>query len=177
MKRTFYLLVFLPLVFFNCKNKYDGFNMIYRKDFPKAIPTGASTFLSHYFIIEDIKPNYKLFLDQNAANAVDVKRILPKTFRLTARFSDAEFGFVRDVTVNIFPHGNPAKKTEVFYRIDIPLNTGTILDLNAGVADMKSILSDDSQTFDLEIKMIFRNTPPVTIETFTDFSFFAVTSE
>ena len=151
--------------------------MIYRKDLPKAIPTGASIFLSHYFVIEDIKPNFKVFADQNATNTIDVKKILPKTFRLTARYGDAEFAFIKDVTVNIFPHGKPLEKVEVFYRIDIPLSTSTILDLNAGVADMKKILSDDTQTYDMEIKMVFRNTPPITIETITDFSFFAVTSE
>ena len=178
MKKILFLTAFLSVFLsFACKNKYAGFNMVYRKDLPKAIPTGASTALSHYFVIENIRPNFKTSADQNAVSTIDVKKILPKAFRLTARYGDAEFAFIRDITVNIFPHGDLLKKVEVFYRIDVPLNTGTILDLNAGVADMKTILSDDTQTYDLEIKMNFRTTPPITIETITDFSFFAVTSE
>ncbi len=178
MKKIFYLSAFLAtFIFTNCKNKYDGFNMVYRKDLPKAIPTGASTFLSHYFIIENIQPNFATISKQSATNITDIKRILPKTLRLTARYGDAEFAFVREIIVNIYPHGDPTKRTEVFYRTDIPLGTGTVLDLNAGVADVQKILSDDTQTFDMEIKMNFRATPPITIETITDFTFFAVTSE
>jgi hypothetical protein len=133
--------------------------------------------LSHYFIIENIKPNFKVFADQNAKSIIDIKRILPKSLRLTARYGDAEFAFIREIIVNIYPHGDSSKKTEVFYRTDIPLSTGIILDLNAGVADVQKLLMDDTQTFDLEIKMNFRATPPITIETITDFTFFAVTSE
>jgi hypothetical protein len=178
MKKILNLSLFLSVfIFTNCKNKYDGFNMVYRKDFPKAIPTGASTFLSHYFIIENIQGNFKNIAAQSAQNIADVKRILPKSLRLTARYGDAEFAFIREVIVNIYPHGEPTKRTEVFYRTDIPLNTGTILDLNAGVADVQKLLADDTQTFDMEIKMNFRATPPITIETITDFTFFAVTSE
>ena len=44
MKKILYLTAFLSIFLsFACKNKYAGFNMVYRKDLPKAIPTGAST--------------------------------------------------------------------------------------------------------------------------------------
>lgn len=181
MKYTvFYRLAILLFPIFllsGCSKKYEGFNMIYRKDFAKAIPSGAPVILSHYFILEDIKPDFKKFADQNGKSITDVSKILPKLFRISARFGDANFGFIRDVTVNIYPHNEPNNKTEIFYRIDAPFNSGTSLDLIAGSADMKKILSDDTKTYDLEIKMIFRSTPPITIETVADFSFLAVTSE
>lgn len=167
----------LMLISSGCRNKFEGFDMLYRKDFAKAIPAGASTFLSHYFIIEDIKPDFATFAKNNGKSITDVKKIIPKLMRINARFGDANFGFISRVFVTIYPHKEPSKKVEVFYRENIPVNTGTILDLNAGVADMKSLLTDDKNTFDMEIRLDFRSTPPLTIETFADFSFLAVTSE
>ncbi len=177
MKKNILLLIGIVLILSGCRNKFDGFDMIYRKDFAKAIPAGASTFLSHYFIIEDIKPDFATFAKNNGKSITDVKKIIPKLMRINARFGDANFGFISRVFVVIYPHKEPSKKVEVFYRENIPVNTGTILDLNAGVADMKTLLSDDNNTYDMEVRLDFRSTPPLTIETFVDFSFLAVTSE
>jgi hypothetical protein len=177
MKKILFAVALLPLLFSSaCKNKYDGFDMIYRKDFAKAIPVGASTFLSHYFLIEDIKPNFKSFSEKNAASLTDVQKIIPKYMRITARFADANWGFVLRTYAYIYPHGNPSKKLEIFYREEVPIGTGTTLDLNAGLADVKKLLSNDTDTFDIEIRMDFRTSPPTTIETYVDFSFLAVTS-
>jgi hypothetical protein len=177
MKKILFIVLLFPLLWSGCKGKVEGFDMIYKRDYPKVIPVGVSIFLSHYFVLEDIKPDFVKNAKTHNVTEVDIKRILPKFFRISSRFGDTDFSFVREVTVNIYPHGDKTLKTEVFYRTDIPLNTGTSINLNAGTADLKNILIDDTNSYDLEVKMVFRATPPANIETVADFSFFAVTNE
>jgi hypothetical protein len=176
MKKN-YLFFVICVFLFGCSKRYEGFDMTYRKELPKAIPAGASTFLSHYFLIENILPQYKSQADANAKNIIDVTKIVPKAFRMSAKFGDVDLNFIREVVVNIYPHNDPNKRTEVFYNVDIQGNTGPVLILNPGLADVKKILSDDNTTYDMEIRMFFRGTPPTNIETVVDYSFIAVTGE
>jgi hypothetical protein len=159
----------------HCAKKLEGFDMIYRSNFPAEIPASASTLLSHNFVFNNISTNATTFYANNAATDGDVIKILPKFARISARFNDADFIFVNRVFVYVYPTGQPERKTEVFYREDVPVNTGNGISLDGGIADVKKIISGDS--FTMEVRLDVRGHPSRNIEAMIDFSFLAVTKE
>ncbi|MFZ4545375.1 MAG: hypothetical protein ACOYOA_15085 [Saprospiraceae bacterium] len=170
--------IVLTLLLFSgwsCSGNLEGIDMIYRQDFPREIPVGASTLFSHNFTIEKIGTNATTFYKNNNLTEFDIKRIVPKFARISARFGNGDFVFVNRVFVYIYPVGQPDKKMEVFYRDDIPVNTGNVLNLNPGIADVKSIMN--GQTYTMEIRLDLRGQPGQNIEALIDYSFFAVTQD
>lgn len=173
-KRYFYLfLVINSLLHWRCSKDLIGFEMSYRKDFPREIPASASTILSHNFIIDNIESNAQAFYVNNNVTDAGVLRIVPRFAKITAIFGDADFAFINRILVYVYPVGDPSKKTEVFYREDVPVNTGTFLNLNAGLSDVKSIVG--TERFTVEVRIDVRGQPSRNIETRIDFGFFAVT--
>lgn len=173
-----YLILFLAintLLHWQCSKELIGFEMSYRKDFPRDIPASASTILSHNFIIDNIDSNVKNFFTNNNVTEKEVLRIVPRFAKISAKFSDADFAFVNRAIIYVYPVGDPSNKIEVFYREDVPINTGVFLNLNAGLADVKSIIN--AEKFTVEVRLDVRGQPSRNIETQLDFGFFAVTQE
>ena len=175
-KPILYCLIFaFTFVNWNCADKLEGFDMVYRRDFPRDIPASASTVFSHNFVIENINSNAETFFASNSATDADVLKIIPRVAKISAKFNDADFIFVNRVFVYVYPIGEPDKKTEVFYLEQVPVRTGSVLNLNGGIADVKSIVS--KERFTMEVRLDVRGQPSRNIETQIDFSFFAVTKE
>ena len=174
-----YILLFvlstIMLTNWHCSNKIEGFDMVYRAKFPRDIPSSVSTLLSHNFVIENISSNATDFYASHNVTDAEVLKIIPKSARILAVFNDADFIFVNRVYVYVYPVGEPNKKTEVFYREDIPLNTGAAINLTGGVADVKKIVGTDN--FTMEVRLDVRGQPSRNIETAIDFSFYAVTKD
>jgi hypothetical protein len=170
-----FLLSVIALSNWHCSNKLEGFDMVYRRKFPRDIPSSVSTLLSHNFIIDNIPSNATDFYAGHSVTDADVIKIIPKTARISAIFNDADFIFVNRVYVYVYPVGEPDKKTEVFYREDIPLNTGSAINLTGGIADVKKIVA--ASEFTMEVRLDVRGQPSRNIETAIDFSFYAVTKD
>jgi hypothetical protein len=159
----------------HCSKKVEGFDMIYRRDFPREIPASASTILSHNFIFENISSRASELFASNSATDEDIIKILPKVAQITAKFNDADFAFVNRALIYVYPVGEPNKKVEVFYREDVPVNTGGVINLNGGIADVKKIVGSDN--FTMEVRLDVRGQPSRNIEAIVDFRFLAVTKE
>lgn len=149
--------------------------MVYRQDFPREIPAGASVLFSHIFTIPEISSNAQSFFKNNQVTEADILRIIPKFARISAKFGNGDFVFVNRVFVYVYPVNQPDKKTEVFYRDNIPVNTGNIINLNPGIADVKAIVG--AERYSMEIRLDLRGQPGQNIESLIDFSFFGVTKE
>lgn len=181
IKIRFYHLLFVVFwacilsVNWSCSGNLEGIDLIYRQDFPREIPVGASTLFSHNFTIPNISSNAQTFYKNNNVSDTDIKRIIPKFARISAKFGNGDFVFVNRVFVYVYPVNQPDKKTEVFYRDNIPVNTGNIINLNPGIADVKSIIGADKYT--MEIRLDLRGQPGQNIEALIDYSFFGVTKE
>lgn len=177
MKKGYFILFLIinSLLQWQCRKDLVGFEMSYRKDFPREIPASASTILSHNFIIDNIESNAQKFYENNNATDKNVLRIVPRFAKISAKFNDADFAFVNRAIVYVYPVGDPSSKTEVFYREDVPINTSSVLNLNAGLADVKNIVS--AERFTVEVRLDVRGQPSRNIETQIDFGFFAVTEE
>ena len=159
----------------SCSDNLQGIDMVYRQDFPREIPAGASVLFSHIFTIPEISSNAQSFFKNNQVTEADILRIIPKFARISAKFGNGDFVFVNRVFVYVYPVNQPDKKTEVFYRDNIPVNTGNIINLNPGIADVKAIVG--AERYSMEIRLDLRGQPGQNIESLIDFSFFGVTKE
>lgn len=177
LKNIFYCfgLFSIALSQWGCGNRLDGFDIAYRQNFPREIPAGLSTIDAHIFVFDNVSSNIDTKYAVHNVTDADITKIVPRSARISARFDDADFIFVNRVFVYVYPVGEPNKKIEVFYREDVPVNTGTGINLNGGIADVKSIVGRDKYT--IEVRLEVRGQPGRNIEAVFDYGFFAVTSD
>jgi len=153
-------LLMLPILFSNCKGDGLGFNMTYQRDF--EIPAGLGVFDTHVFELNGIPTNKAAFLSTTGANESDITAILPKEAELSINFADVDFVFVGEVVVEIFTREDNAG-TEIFFRDEIPLNTGRTITLFPSLPEIGRHLTGDE--FNIRIELRLRDITPQFIET------------
>jgi len=162
------LFLALPLFFSACRGEGLGFTMTYQQDF--EIPAGLGVFDTHVFQITDIPTNMDAFLITNDANENDITAIIPREAELSINFANVDFAFVREVVVEIYNDEN-VRGREIFFREDIPLNTGGRIQLAPSLPDIQEFLMEDN--FNIRIELKLRDFSPSFIETRFNFQFFA----
>ena len=168
MKKIFPLLLILPLILSNCK-KEDPilFEMVYAEDF--VIQAGLNPFDTHYFNIENIPVG--TYLSARNLTAGDLNSIEPKASNLVNVFAgSASYDFIRDISVRIYTDDENNYK-EIFYYDNVPENTGDNLGIIPSLEDAKSYLN--GETFNIAVRLNFRQSPLQNIETQLRFSFSA----
>lgn len=164
------ILLFLcvGILFSGCKNNDDYlFEMAYQTTF--TIPAGINSFETHYFVIRDIPiGNY---LNANNLTVADLASINPGACRMSTIFSgSSDYDFIFNISIEIFEDDQESGR-EVFFRDNVPLNTGEDLDLLPSLIDVSDNYEDGR--FSLRVGMLLRNPPQQTVETRLNFSFLA----
>jgi len=160
MKKILWLLI-LPLLFANCDEEEPSlFRVNYEEEF--QIAAGLSIFNVWYFEINNIATNWDDYLTANNRSETEITSITPRSARMTAIFSGADYEFIRRISVRLYKN-EIEDYQEIFYREDVPLNTGGILDLIPTLVDVdKKIMEEE---MNVVIRMEFREAPPEFIET------------
>jgi len=161
-------LLMLPILFSTCKGDGLGFNMTYQRDF--EIPAGLGVFDTHVFELNGIPTNKAAFLSTSGANESDITAILPREAELSINFANVDFVFVGEVIVEIF-NQEDFVGTEVFYRDEIPLNTGRAITLFASLPEIGRYLTGDE--FNIRVELRLRDISPQFLDARLDFQFFA----
>ena len=168
MKNIF--LLSLTIILLTDCNKNDPdvkFEMVYEREF--SIPAGLNVFETHYFPISNV--SIGSYFSANNVMASDLVAINPGSARLSTKFSGlAEYDFIRDVSIVIFTDDETNFK-EVFWRPNVPLNTGEDLDVFATLVDAKQYFQNTR--FNLFVKLNLQAVPQQTVETRFTFSFLA----
>ena len=164
------LCLFLVLLVFimGCRGEGPGFEMRYQRDF--EIPAGLGVFDTHVFVLNGIQSNKAAFLTANGVLEEDITEIIPQNAQLSVNFANVEFLFVREVIVEIFTR-DEIRGREIFFREEIPQNTGIRINLIPSLPDVKDLILQDE--FNIRIEMKLRDISPQFIETRFDFEFFA----
>ena len=164
------LCLFLVLLVFimGCRGEGPGFEMRYQRDF--EIPAGLGVFDTHVFELNAIQSNKAAFLTANGVLEEDITEIIPQNAQLSVNFANVEFLFVREVIVEIFTR-DEIRGREIFFREEIPQNTGIRINLIPSLPDVKDLILQDE--FNIRIEMKLRDISPQFIETRFDFEFFA----
>ena len=174
-KYSFFILTITLLTLLGCRKKETGFEMNYRRQFP--IQIGLDVFSSHNFHSRDIAADTAVFFKVNGSyTANQISLIEPKAMNLRAVFGESDFIFIDKVEVWISDPSRPKLTPQIiFFRDDVPLSTGTRLDLVPNNVDVRPFLLEGSR-FNLRINVRLRATTERSIETEWNASFFARTS-
>ncbi len=168
MKR-YILLFFLTIQLLGCKKEPASlFDLPYELTF--EIPAGLNTFETHYFDITGIRTNAEDLLSANNAEESDLLAVQAKTARLLSTFVDLDLDFIQEISVRVF-EDDPNAFHEVFFRDNVPFDSGDFIDLIPALPDVKEFLLDES--YNLSIRMEFRQPPPTFVTVRLDFDFFA----
>lgn len=168
MRLSYLLVLLLPLLLTNCKKEENVlFRMEYNETF--EIKAGLNTFETHHFLIQNRNTNINSYLAGYGGDASELMAINPRSARLETLFSNATYDIVLDVSVRIY-EDDPNDYKEIFYREDVPLNTGATLDLIPTLVDVKEMMTEDR--YNIDVAFLFRNPPPEFIESRLTFDFF-----
>ena len=148
-------------------NKNDKFllEMPYKQKF--SVNAGLDSQKTWFFNIKDIRSSRKELFSVNGIEESEITKINPGKAKLINVFGGDDYGNIEKISVQIFTDDRDKAK-EIFYRDDVPPNTGSDLDLIATLVDLNDYLED---TFNVFVKIKFRSPPPVSFENRIEFSF------
>ncbi len=158
MKNYFYILLAVLFLGSSC-NKDEPpflFTMDYELEF--NIQPGLNTFEIHGVEVENIQSRIQSYMTANNIALNEIIEIDPASARLTADFADTEYNFIRRVSVYIAETNNPSNNKLIFERLEVPQNTGNLLDLVPTLVDPTDFLK--METFDIWFEMELRNISP-----------------
>jgi len=119
--------------------------MPYRYQFD--VPAGLNPLNTHFFRRSGLTTNASAIL-----GASEVNRIIPYTARLTS-LDNVDFGFIREIEVRVEDPENPGLEIPIFYREELPANTGRTVDLIATQGNVTDILDNPSVNVIVEFKL------------------------
>lgn len=167
------ILLVLPFVFLfsNCKKNDDFlFEMKYINDF--TITAALNPFSGvHVFETNNIPTNSVNIFSQNGVTVGDLEAINPGTAILSGIFTNPDNGYIREISIKMYPMDDPSFEKEIFYHNQIPNNASGDLPLIGTLVDAKDFLAGES--FGIRVELILRDLSPETIDMRLDFSFFA----
>lgn len=166
--KNFLFLSLLSILFYGCGDNGVGFDMSYRQDF--EIPAGLNTFDTHVFELRNIPTNKDAFLSANSVTEANITDITPREARLSINFGDEDFYFIREIVIEIFTQDNITGK-EIFFRENVPLNTGRRIDIIPSLPQVTEILTGDR--FSVRVEMLFRDISPTFIDARLEMIFLA----
>ncbi len=143
------------------------FEMAYEREL--TIPAGLNVFETHYFYLRNV--NLGSYLSSNNVTASELIAINPGSARMSTIFSGlSNYSFIRDVSVMIYTD-DESNAREVFWRPNVPLNTGEDLDIIPTLIDAKQFF--ENTRFNIIVKLNLQAVPQQTVETRFRFSFLA----
>ena len=169
MKR--YLSLLFPLLFLlsACEKEREFvFEIPFVREFD--IPPGLNPNLTHFFEfrVDGFQDRLDEQLAQSGLSRQDSLLINPRFARLEAIFPDGNYRFAQRVIVTILDNNN-AREREVYFREDVPFNTGRAIDLVGSLSNVTTYLLDNS--FILRVAIDPREFTPILIPTRMNFSF------
>jgi len=161
-----FTLIIAMLMSFSCK-KNDQFlmEMPYIETF--SVNAGLNSLETWFFNIKDIRSNRADLLNANGIDESEITKINPGRAKLLNVLGGNDYENIEKISIHIFKD-DPKKAKEIFYRDNVPTNTGSELELIATLVDLNDIAIDD---FNIYVKIKFRNPPAVSFESRVEFSF------
>ena len=125
---------------------------------------------THIFEIPNLNSSFDNFIDQNMASSSTITSINPGTSFISSILAN-QYGYIREISVKIFPMDDPDFEKEIFFHNVIPDNQSGNLSLIGTLVDAKEIL--EKEDFGIRVELRLRDFVPETTDARIDFSFFA----
>lgn len=133
------------------------------------IPAGLDNFRTHTFILRNIPT--RISSQVTTSNEDAISGIFPNRANIRAPFINFDFRLVNSVIINIWDSANPEDKREVFFMDILNNRNSDQLQLFSSLSEVKDILLND--TFNAEVRIIFRSFTPTEIESRLTMNFVA----
>lgn len=173
-KYFLFLLFFLPFLS-ACRKSETGFDMSYRRQF--EIPVGLAVGPSHNFVLTNIPSDTSIFFNINSVTSSQILGVVPRSMNIRTVFQGGgnTFANVDRVEVVIFDPNRPTvPEIPIFYRYDVPLSTSDILTLVPDANNISKFVFD-GKTFNIRIKLFFREITPRSVDVEANIVFLAKT--
>ena len=173
-KYFLFLLFFLPFLS-ACRKSETGFDMSYRRQF--EIPVGLAVGPSHNFVLTNIPSDTSIFFNINSVTSSQILGVVPRSMNIRTVFQGGgnTFANVDHVEVVIFDPNRPTvPEIPIFYRYDVPLSTSDILTLVPDANNISKFVFD-GKTFNIRIKLFFREITPRSVDVEANIVFLAKT--
>jgi len=151
--------LFCALLFTQCSK--DSLSVAFEMTYPQnrfTVPAGLNTLESHYIFFRDVSTSKNLFFDDIPEE--QIQEITPARASLRADQNVADFAFAEEIIVRLCEDSqvdinNVLQKCrrELFFRDNIPFNTGRQVDLIPNAINLKEVLTGTDYTF----VVVFRN--------------------
>jgi hypothetical protein len=173
-KYCLFFLFFLPFLT-ACRKSETGFDMSYKRQF--EIPVGLAVGPSHNFVLTNIPSDTSVFFKINNITASQIIGVVPRSMNIRTIFQGGgnTFANVDHVEVVIFDPNRPTvPEIPIFYRYDVPLSTSDILTLVPDANNISKFVLD-GKTFNIRIKLFFREITPRSVDVEANIVFLAKT--
>lgn len=158
-----------------CRKSETGFDMSYKRQF--EILVGLAAGRSHVYTLINIPSDTAIFLGINNVQVSQIRGVVPRSMNLRTVFQGGgnTFANVDHVEVVIFDPNRPSvPEIPIFYRYDVPLNIGDILALVPDGDNISKFVLD-GKTFNIRIKLYFRDITPRSVDVEANIVFLAKT--
>ncbi|MEM0993783.1 MAG: hypothetical protein AAGI49_12170 [Bacteroidota bacterium] len=133
----------------------DDLRVAFQMNYPQnrfTVPPGLNTLESHYIFFRDVPTNKSFFFGDVLEE--DILEISPASARIRGDQSIADFAFAQEIVIRVC-EDNTANinkvfekcRREIFFRDNIPLNTGREVELIANLNNLQTTLTQDEFTF------------------------------
>ncbi|MEM8526105.1 MAG: hypothetical protein AAGG68_15810 [Bacteroidota bacterium] len=146
------VLSLFAFLFLGCSK--DSLRVAFQMTYPQnrfTVPAGLNNLESHYTFFYNIPSNKSFFFNEIGED--DILEITPAAARIRADQNLGDFSFAEEVVIRICEDnqvniGNVLEKCrrEIFYRDNIPLNTGRQIELIPNGNNLKEALTQEEFT-------------------------------
>lgn len=152
-------MVFSLLLFSSC-NDAEAPSAFLNGEVRLTMPAGLNNIETHFFIERDQRTFVANVLSANNLRPEDITQILPIEASLTTR-SGLPLDYINEISIRAVSQADPSLSVEMFYMDFVQFNEDERIDLLPSIADVKSILLDES--YDVEFRVTLRQFSAQTI--------------
>lgn len=120
-----------------------------------SIPPGLNNFDTHYFTFDNVPTFYRNYV--NNTTEANVDHVNPLGGIIEARFSNVDWGIMREVAIHVRSPNVPDWNPEALYQDVFRFSGVERIELFPSSPELKDILFNDFVT--IEVRLNFRNIP------------------
>jgi hypothetical protein len=131
------------------------------------VPAGLNPALEHRVLITNIQNSFVGLLEQNGIDTSRISAVTAGNGQFLEMNGVMDLNFLLELEIRIFSNLNPDYSKEIYYRNNIPINTGSTLDLFPSLSNIEDIIFEPGMSLEITFKRLNGPTPATTDVRFT----------
>ena len=131
------------------------------------VPAGLNPALEHRVFITNIQNSFVGLVEQNGIDTSLISAVTAGNGQFLEMNGVMDLNFLLEVEIRIFSNQNPDNSKEIYYRNNIPINTGATLDMFPSLSNIDDIIFEPGMSLEIIFKRLNGPTPASTDVRFT----------